>query len=789
MILNYFKIVIRSLLKGKTFSLINIAGLALGLSCFTIIMLYVENELSYDSFHREPERIVRVVKDFVNSDGTTIPDATTPPALAKAIREELPEAEHVTRFFPNWGRQNLLEFGDKRFYEMNMGRVDSSFFQVFDFEFVHGSKENPFNGIHSMLMTESTARKYFGNENPLGRIVKTNINNNTAFQISGVIKDIPQNSHFSFDVLIPFESRRDPDKDWERYSFYTYVKLKPLTDHKVFEKNVVDLFKRHQPDNLSRYYTQELTDIHLNSHLKWELGDNGNADNLRIIAAIGVFVMIIASINFVNLVTAQSTKRAKEVGVRKVTGAVRFSLIRQFVFESFFIVVLSAVISIIITTLLLPFGERIVGTDFTALVSKSLFIRTILPLCVVLTGVLAGLYPALYLSAFKPIKVLRGSFLNSSPGIRLRQGLVIFQFTMSSLLIIGFLVIQQQVRFISNKSMGFDHENILLVPNVIGIVNPEAIAEDFRKVPSVTSVARASGIIGYQNATNGVGDKQGRNHVALNFIRADYNFIPTMNVELVSGRNFSNEFPSDSSAIIINETAVRELGLSEPVVGQQLTWDDGEGKMSNVTVVGVVGDFHFSSFHDHIKPFGFILEVDNGSMFFVKVLGKDIQHTLTTLEDVWRKQVPDKPFEYAFQDEHLQKLHASERKFQLLFHSFTLLAIVIACLGLFGLVTVLAESKTKEIGIRKVLGSSAASIVNLIARDFILLVLVALLIASPIAYYATDHWLNSFAYRVDIDWTTFVIAGVISLVIAFVTISFKSVKAALANPVDSLKVE
>jgi putative ABC transport system permease protein len=314
---------------------------------------------------------VRIVKDFVNHDGTTIPDATTAPALAKAIRDELPEAEHVTRFFPNWGRRTLLEFGDKIFYELNMLRVDSSFFHVFDFEFVHGSKDNPFNGIHSMLMTESTARKYFGNENPVGRIIKTNINNNTVFKISGIIKDVPQNSHFSFDILIPFESGRDPNQDWGSYSFYTYVKLKPLTDHEAFEKKVVDLFKRHQPNNLNRHYTQELTDIHLKSHLKWELGENGNADNLRIIAAIGIFVLIIASINFVNLITAQSAKRAKEVGVRKVTGAVRYSLIRQFLFESFFIVVLSAIISIIITTLLLPFGEQIVGTDFTILFSES----------------------------------------------------------------------------------------------------------------------------------------------------------------------------------------------------------------------------------------------------------------------------------------------------------------------------------------------------------------------------------------------------------------------------------
>jgi putative ABC transport system permease protein len=361
---------------------------------------------------------------------------------------------------------------------------------------------------------------------------------------------------------------------------------------------------------------------------------------------------------------------------------------------------------------------------------------------------------------------------------------------MSSLLIIGFLIIQQQVEFIGSKSLGFDHENIVLVPNVIGIGNPEAIADGFRKIPNVTSVARASGgVIGLGNAANGVADQQGRNHIVLNFLRADYDFIPTLNIPVTQGRNFSNEFPSDSTAIILNETAVKQLGLKEPVIGQQVMWDDEQGKTSNVTVVGVVGDFHFSSFHERIQPFGFILEVNNGSTFFVKIPGKDINSTLNAIEEVWLKNTPDRPFEYTFQDEHLQRLHAAEKKFYTLFYSFTLLAIIIACLGLFGLVTVLTESKTKEIGIRKVLGSSVTGIVNLISRDFILLVVVALLLASPIAYYAADRWLNSFAYRIDIDWKTFVVAAFFSLAIAYLTIGIKSIRAALANPIDSLKVE
>jgi putative ABC transport system permease protein len=786
MVKSYFNIVIRGLLKGKTFSLINITGLALGISCFTIIMVYVEHELSYDRFHRDPENVVRVVKDFVNEDGTRIPDATTPPALARAIREEIPEADHVTRFFPNWGSRNLMGYGDKRFYELNLLRIDSSFFSVFDFEFINGSKENPFNGIHSIILTETTAKKYFGDVNPVGKMLQTNIDNNTTFLVSGVLKDVPHNSHFTFDMLIPFESGRDPDRDWERYSFYTYVRLNPSTEAQRFEDKVIALFKKHQPHNTSEYCVQQLTDIHLQSRLKWELGENGNLDNVRIILAIGIFVLVIASINYVNLVTAQSGKRAREVGIRKVTGAGKHSLVRQFLFESFFVIVISSVISVIITTLALPLVNQIVGSDLSVLLPASDFVRTILPICVIVIGLLAAIYPALYLSSFQPIKVLRGSFFGSASGVRLRQGLVVFQFTMSSLLIIGFLIIQRQIGFLSNKDIGFDHENIILIPNMNA---NQAIAYDFRKIPSVKAVACASGIIGLSNDTNGVADKFERNHIALNFILADYDFIPTLNIDIVDGRNFSVDFPSDSSAIIINETAVEQLGLKDPVIGQQLKWDDEQGNMREVTVVGVVKDFHFNSFHNEIKPFGFTLEPDSGSTFLVKLQRGNIQQTIAEIENVWHKYNPGTPFEYTFQDEHIQKLHVAESKFKALFFSFTALAIVIASLGLFGLVTVLAESKTKEIGIRKILGSSVAGIIGLITKDYIKLVLIALLLASPVAYYAAEYWLDDFAYRIEIDWKVFVSAALITLAVAFGTICIRSLRAATANPVKSLKEE
>ena len=792
MLISYIKIVIRNFQKNKVFSLINIVGLALGMSCFTVILLFVENQFSYDKFHHSPENVYRIVKDFVNENDVRVPDATTPPALATALRRDLPEVEYVTRFVPNGngGRRNLFEYGDKRFYEMNLLRVDSNFFRVFDFQFVHGSKDHPFNGIHSVLLTETTARKYFGAENPVGKIFRTNINNQTAFQVSGVLKDVPQNSHFTFDVIIPFESLRDPDKDWNGYSFYTYVRLNALTDPKSFESNVNDLFKKYQPHSLNQFYIQSLTDIHLKSRLKGELAENGDVTYVRILLIIGIFVLAIAAINYVNLVTAQSAKRAREVGIRKVTGAFRYMLIRQFLFESVLMVLVSSVLSIIITTLLLPLGKAIVGNDLSVLLFESHSIRTILPFCILLIGVLAGIYPALYLSSFKPLQVLRGSFFSTSPGIHLRQGLVIFQFVISGTLIIAFLIIRSQLEFIGSKKLGFDDKNVVLVPNVIGIGNPEAMAEDFKKISSVRSVARASGgIFGLGNAMNGVADKNEHNHISLNFLRADYDFIPTLNIEVTEGRNFSNQFPSDTTGIIINEKAVMQLGLKQPLIGQQLVWDDDTGKTHEVVIVGVVKDFHFTSFHEEIRPFGFILEINNGSTFFLKVQQQNISATLKEIEKIWTKHNPDKPFDYSFQDEQMARLHMAEERFQALFSGFTFLAIVIACFGLFGLVTALAESKTKEIGIRKVLGSSVAGIVSLLSKEFIKLVFIALIIASPVAFFIANYWLEGFAYRVNIGWEVFALSGLSTLVIAFVTICFQAIKAAMANPIKSLRAE
>ena len=791
---SHFKIGWRNLLRNRGYSFINIGGLALGMACFTVIMLFVENEFSFDRFHHKSEDVYRVVKDFVNEDGTKVPDATTPPALARALREELPEVEQATRLFPNRGRLYLLQYGEKRLYETNLIRVDSNFFKVFDFPFLSGNKQTALKEIHSVILTETTAKKYFGNEDPINRVIRMNLNNGTDFVVSGIVKDVPQNSHFTFDLLIPFESGRNPDVNWDWNSFYTYARLKSGSSPAVFESKVKDLFKKYKPNSTDQYYTQSLVDIHLKSKLKWELSANGSLLNVKIMVAIGLFVILIASINYINLVTAQSSKRAKEIGVRKVTGANRSLLIRQFLVESVLTAVVSLAFSIVLTASFLPFTKLILGYDLSSFVDQSKYVKFIVPCSAFVIGILAGLYPAFYLSGFEPVKALKGSLLNSHRGNHLRQGLVVFQFVTSTGLIVGALIVIQQLDFMKQKQLGFEKENVLLLPNVRGgigtsVSDPQSMIEELKRIPAVSRIARADGVLGYNNSTNGISTKNNETHIALNFIRADYEFLPALKIKVKEGRNFSEQFPSDTGAIILNEMAVAQLGLKAPYIGQQLVWDDGAGKTHPVNLVGIVDDFHFDSFRETIKPFGFILEVGNGSTFFLKTHSGNINQTLAAVEKIWKVHNPEKPFEYSFLDEQFNKLHLSEARFQKFFSVLTVLAIFITCLGMFGLVTYIAESKTKEIGIRKVLGASANALVILLSKDFLKMVIISFAISFPLSYYMMHGWLQGFAYHSAIGWKVFAATVVASILIVFITVSFQAIKAALANPLKSLRSE
>lgn len=794
MLKHHFTTAWRNGWKTRTSSLINIIGLSTGMICFMIIFLYVQNELSFDRYHKNAGHIYRVVKDFVNDDGSRIPDATTPPALAPALQKDLPEPAYTTRFCPAGGRKYLIQYGDKGFYETNLLRIDSSFFDVFDFPFVTGNKTNAFKGPQSIILTQTSAKKYFGNLDPIGKTVRINVNNGQNFEVTGVLKDVPKNSHFTFDFLIPFVSRRGNaiNTDWNWYIFYTYVVLKPEADPAAFNNKLQPLFSRYQPQSKNRYYSQLLTDIHLRSNLKWELGSNNDLAYINILAIIAVFVIVIAGINYVNLITAQSVKRAKEVGVRKVAGASRRSLIMQFLIESVCTAFVSFAISILAVAFLLPLTDRLLDRDLSLFSAGQWLFFMELAAITLFIGLAAGLYPAFYLSSFGPITALKAKIRSSWQDAGLRKGLVVFQFFISVMLIISFFTIYRQVDFVTRKNLGFDKDNILLLPNVRsnGVSSngrPGAWLDELKKDPAVTGIARADGILGGISETNRVSTRN--NHIALSFIRVDHAFLPTLQIGLKEGRNFYNQPHVDSASIILNEKAIEQLGLEKPYLGRQIAWDDDSGRTHPVTIVGVAKDFHFTSLHEPIKPFGFIAEENNGSTFFLKLHSQDLAKDLAVIQKVWTKYNPDKPFEYTFQDEQFAKLYQSDIRFKNLFSCLTILAVLIACLGLLGLSIFTAEARSKEISIRKVLGASMTSLFTLLSKDFLFLVMIALITASPVAYWAMDHWLQNFAYHINLSGWIFVAAGASAMFIALATISFQTIKATLVNPAKSLKTE
>ncbi|HEX5168660.1 MAG TPA: ABC transporter permease [Cyclobacteriaceae bacterium] len=787
MIRNYFLVALRNLVRNKSASFIKIISLSVGMICFTIISLFVYHELSYDKFHKNPERVFRIVKDFVNEDGTRLPDATTPPALAVFLQKDIPEVEHVTRVFPGWGRKYLFQYADKRFFEERVYRVDSSFFDVFTFPFVKGDAKVSFKELNSVLLTETSARKYFGNDDPMGKIMSTDVGD---LMVTGILKDLPQNSHFHFDFLISIRKiGGNIDADWGFYNFYTYVRLKPQASPLAFQSKLQPLFKKYQPDNDNQYYAQALTDIHLKSKLKWELGTNGDYSYVRILSTIALFTILLAAINYVNLVTAQSARRAKEIGVRKVSGAVKSVLVKQFLIESLIMATVATVISVAVVESILPLFADLFNSTLSFFDPQNINVLLMVLGVGLATGILAGLYPAFYLSSFQPVKVLKGSLTGFGGDSFLRKGLVTFQFVISTVLIIGTVVISGQVSFIRNKKLGFSKDNILLIHNARGLSNRNALLMEIKKSSGVINAGAADGVLGGQNWTSSVRAKDHDNSLLLNFLSIDYDFLEVMGVNFLQGRNFSRNTQADSAATILNMTAVKDLGINEDeVIGSQIN----EGSDENpeyYTVIGVIDDFHFTSFHDPIKPFGFFLIEPRVNTLFVKINTENLTGSIAEIQNVWTKLVPDRPFEFTFQDEQVAKLYASEVKFQTLFTNFTYVAIIIACLGLFGLSAYTAQQRTKEIGIRKVLGASVFGITQLLSKEFLKLVLLGVAISIPIAWYAMHEWLQNFTYHVELSAWMFIGSSVAAIFIALLTVSFQSIKAAVADPVDSLRNE
>ena len=803
MLKNYLKIAFRSLLRHRSISFINIVGLAVGMACCLLIMLFVQDELSYDRQNADASRIYRIAKDFVNDDGTRLPDATTPTALAPAMQHELPEVERVTRVFPAWGHKALMEYGDKKFLEDRYIRIDSSFFDIFTVRFVQGSAATAFSaGNNSVVITESAAKKYFGSEDPMH---KTLLSDKNSMLVTGIIRDVPEAAHFHYDFLIPLRRAvNNPDQNWGQYNFYTYVKLKPGARIASVMPKVQALYQRNDKEGKNIFFATALTDIHLHSDLKWEIEPNGNILYVVAFSIIGLFVVAIACVNYINLSTAKSALRTKEIGIRKVAGAVRGGLIRQFLIESIVTVLFAFILALLLAQAALPAMNQ--------LVQKSLSLTQLLhplPLAgilasIALIGLLAGLYPALYLSSIKPVWVLKAKRLPENNGFSLRKVLVVFQFTITISLIIGTAIVLQQLAFIRNARLGLDKDQVMVISDAGGLSRSqrEALQNEFRKIRGIEKVSTADGIVGGLNWTRTMKFKGSRNGQLVNFLDVGYDYLSVLGIQMKEGRSFSMDYPADSIAqnhdpskerpigsVVLNEKAIKDLGVTEPAVGKYVSYGDDGDTVYYVRIVGVAKDFHFASFKSEIKPFGFF--VDNGYQdnFTLKVDAAGVDKTIAGVEKTWTTYANGRPFRYSFLDDTFNKLYQSDQRFNKVVLYLTVLAITIGCMGLFGLTAFMIERRAKEIGIRKVVGASVSGIVLLLSKDFVQLVLLSIVIATPIAWFAMDHWLANFAYRIRIEWWVFVLAGAVAVVIALVTVSLQTIKAALTNPIESLRSE
>lgn len=682
--------------------------------------------------------------------------------------------------------------------------MDSSFFDVFTFPFLLGDAKNAFKEVNSIVLTESAAKKFFTNENPIGKTL--NVDAHGDLMVSGVIKDVPANSHFHFDYLVSF--RKQPgqsniDNNWQGYNDYTYVKTRPGTNTAGFVKKIQDLFNRNVEKKISVFYVQPIKDIHLTSHLKWELEPNGDKQYVYIFTIIGIFIILIAAINYINLATAKASVRAKEIGVRKVIGALRNSLINQFLIESVITCFIATIVAIVIAILLLPVVNLLTSKQLS-LIGDPMLLLVVVAGTLVL-GVIAGFFPALYLSSFKPIAVLKGFKLNEAGALNLRKGLVVVQFTISIVLIIGALVISQQMNYIRSAKLGMDTDKVLTISNAgfLPASDRNAFKNELAQIPGIKKIATSNGMPVGAFSTTRINAKGSTNQQQVNFISVGYNFLDVMGIEMKEGRGFSADFQGDTlnngipggpldqtiGSVVLNETAIKDLGIAAPAIGKQILWGIDKDTSYYLNIVGVTKDFHFSSLRNQIKPFAFLVSPRTTRNVVLKLSGQNIPGTLAQIEDKWKMFSADRSFEYSFLDETFAKLYQSETRFQRVFVSLVVLGTLIACLGLLALATFAAEQRVKEIGIRKVLGASVASVVALLSKDFLKLVLISFVFALPIGWYAMNKWLQDFAYRIDIKWWVFVIAAIIAVVIAFVTISFQTIKAALSNPVKNLRTE
>ncbi|NEU08560.1 FtsX-like permease family protein [Flavihumibacter sp. R14] len=806
MLKNYLKTAFRNLWRYKGFSLINISSLAVGITCCLIIGLFVWDELKYDKFIPEGENIYRMYTEDTDVNGTTS-TASVAPMFATYLQSNYPEVESTTRLLMFNGKL-LLEVNGISSYE-NKGLIaDSSFFTMFPLKFLRGDPKTALEGATSVVISETLAKKYFPDADPIGKIIKID---KTDFAVKGVLAEIPEHFHLDLQYIIPMPAAGVEKERMERWTwnqFFTYVKVKPGTNVQLlqskFQAAVKKEVHREFAADGSSYvpFFQPLKDIHLkSSEFIYDNAKRGNSVYVKGLSIIVLFVLIIACFNFINLATARSFRRAKEIGVRKVIGAHRSQLIFQFTGETILFSVIAVVLAALAAYLLLPSLNAFTGKSISFNPITDPALGAFLLATSVIIGILAGIYPALFMSGFQPIRVLKGLKPVNSGGstIGLRQALVIVQFALSALLIICTIIVYNQMNFLQKKDLGFNKDQILYfdLPGDLA-KDPETLKSELLKSTGIVSVTAGYGLPGDQLAGDGViiPGKEGDRNQSVNLFIVDHDYIKTMGLKVLTGRDFSKEFKTDNEeAFIINETAVKEMGFgsTEQAIGQRLKWDKWEPDSINPVkkgkVIGVVKDFHYKSLHEKVSSAVLIIYPEATVKMAMKVKQEELPKTLDYIKTTWTKFSPAYPLDYKFLDENFEAMYQSEQKLSTLLWIFTMMAIFVGCLGLFGLAAFNAEQRTKEIGIRKVLGASSLDIVTMLSKNFLKPVLIASIIAFPVAWWLMKSWLEDFPYRIEITAWVFLLTAAASLLIAFLTVSFHAVKAAISNPVKSLRTE
>jgi len=796
---NYLKIAFRNLLRKKGYSFINIAGLAVGIACCIIILLYVQKELRYDTFHEQSDRIYRVHRTHTGSGGSELRHALSNFALASILVENNSDIIEAVRLAP---QEEKVSYGNDVFKETRFFYTESSFFDIFTVQMLAGNPEKALADPFSVVLTRETARKYFGTQNPIGKQLTITRDEEYVYTVTGVVEEFPESSHIQFDFLANIESTRNWFSEqmynqWGNMWMYTYILVEPGTDVSDLEQQVAPVISSLGPPELEQFNIRfsffPLEDIHLYSNTSSELSAGGNAVFIYVFMAVAIIVLAIACFNFINLATARSTWRAKEVGMRKALGAHRGNLVNQFIGESFLISLLSLLLAIGIVELILPFINSFIGSSLELQPFESLYMFSGLLAIILIVGFLAGSYPAFVLSSFQPSRVLKGDTSLGSQNMTstFRKSLVVLQFTLTTILIIGALVIYSQLDFIKNKDLGLSNDRVLIVnlQNTPAADKIDLLKQTFMQESNVLGISAASDALPDElNSWRArlTGSPENSTEL-LKVMAVDQGFFDLLNIPVKRGRVFSRDRRDDeSSSVVLNQAAVRHFGLNGEAVGTGFYFETMDMRKD---VIGVVNDFHTNSLYNEIIPVSFHLYPSWYDQLYVKIDADDISTTIASLQEQWESMVPDWPFEYHFMDDAFDRQYRKDEKLAQLISLFSMLAIFVACLGLLGLASFTIERRFKEIGIRKVLGATSINIVSLLSQNYIYLVLISLVLATPVSLLLLKQWLVNFSYQISIGPSYFISAGLIVLGIALFTVSWQSYRAANMNPVDSLRNE